>query len=542
MSKSKKIAILGAGVSGLASAKEAMANGMQPIVFEKEKDVGGLWNPASGSIWDKMHTNLSFLSCMYSDFYWKEKPHIFPTRNELFKYIKAYAKNFRLYEHIKFNSTVTDVKKLKNSWQISWKTNGSSQQHTESFSSVIFASGFFSKPYIPTLPGIKSFAGQTLHSNQCKDLTSFKGKRVIVVGGAFSGAEISTEISKIAKSVTNVIKKPFWVVPRFIPSEPGSKKLVPVDLAFYNRKAPPNNKTPEEINKMKHDYFYSLFGDQSEYSTLLKMNKNSTEPLRVIISDGYLNQVKNKKITLTNESLIKISENSILLKSGKKIEADVIIFCTGYRLNLDFMDKEIKKALSYEESDMLQPMLLHKSTFHPKLENAAFVGMYRGPFFAIMELQARWATLVLSEKKPYPTQEKMQGGIKEEIAIRNQKPRLQFPHGNYVEMADSLAKLCDALPKIDSSTEETSKLSEQLSNGPVIPSHYRLNGTTRNRQASIKITTLANKMKEEGVEPSQTLVNIDISTEFQTDMFHKPANSKPEKELKKTSVLPQNNR
>jgi hypothetical protein len=67
-----------------------------------------------------------------------------------------------------------------------------------------------------------------------------------------------------------------------------------------------------------------------------------------------------------------------------------VIEATGYETNLDFFDEELRKRLDYDSSCLRVPLLLSRgSVFAPKVPSLAFVGFYEGPYWSVMELQAR---------------------------------------------------------------------------------------------------------------------------------------------------------
>ena len=98
------------------------------------------------------------------------------------------------------------------------------------FDKVVIATGFFSKQHIPDFPGLPAFRSNpnklVLHSSEYRSPSSFTNQRVLVVGNAFSGADIAAELSDHASEVTVAMRRPVWVIPRRI----GGK---PLDLAFY---------------------------------------------------------------------------------------------------------------------------------------------------------------------------------------------------------------------------------------------------------------------------------------------------------------------
>ena len=82
-----------------------------------------------------------------------------------------------------------------------------------------------------------------------------------------------------------------------------------------------------------------------------------------------------------------------------------IIFATGFRpsSSSSILPSSLLSALSFSETDHFLPILLHRATLHPSLPNAAFVGHYRGPFWGIIELQARWCAGLFCGSLPWPS-------------------------------------------------------------------------------------------------------------------------------------------
>lgn len=495
-----RVAILGAGPSGLVSAKSALESGLHPVVFEKAETLGGLWRSDTGSTWPSMRTNLSHYNCMFSDFPWDLKTEDFPTQQEMYDYLCRYAKHFDIEKYIHYKTNVMNVSKsAQNKWQIKWLEDGVCK--TDVFDFVIVATGIFSKPYIPEFKGLVQFQKfkKVLHSSEFKSAENFKDQQVVIVGGAFSGAEIAVNVDSKAKEVTNVIHNPFWVLPRLIPKyydQP--EKRLPSDLVFYTRKPRPLNPSLLQdstftINK----YFKSIVGnDQSECSEALKMDLESNEPARVIISDSYLNEVTKRHIHVKKGNIKEFDDNGLIFEDNSRLNADAVIFSTGYQLHLPFFDKSILDQLGYVEHDQLQPLLLYKCTFHPDLPNLAFVGVYRGPYFTVMELQARWASMVFNNEIPLPPRATMLNGIRGELDIREQKPRPQFPHGDYVQLADSLAQEIKALPNFNSLQQENPTLYKILWEGPVVPGHYRFFGPHNKPEIAFEQSNLAYKISE----------------------------------------------
>jgi len=101
-----RIGIIGAGVSGLAVAKQL--SHYNPIVFEATDSIGGVWRHCSSKC-----TKLQSPTCNYefSDFPWpKRESSEHPSYVEILEYLRAYAVHFDLFKYVKFNNKVVEIK------------------------------------------------------------------------------------------------------------------------------------------------------------------------------------------------------------------------------------------------------------------------------------------------------------------------------------------------------------------------------------------------------------------------------------------------
>ena len=81
----------------------------------------------------------------------------------------------------------------------------------------------------------------------------------------------------------------------------------------------------------------------------------------------------------------------VTFNDGTSESFDEIIFCTGYKSSLNFLSQDIKEIIQFNEEDRLQPVILYEEAYHPKLDNLFFIGVYKGPYFAVLELQVQLA-------------------------------------------------------------------------------------------------------------------------------------------------------
>ncbi|KAK3093667.1 hypothetical protein FSP39_018667, partial [Pinctada imbricata] len=116
----KRVCILGAGVAGLAGVKHCLDDGMDPVCYEKDTDIGGLWNyhnvakDGDPGLYNSCSINTSKEMTCYSDFpIPKEFPN-FMAHKHFKKYLDLYASNFNLRKHIKFQHMIERIQKADN--------------------------------------------------------------------------------------------------------------------------------------------------------------------------------------------------------------------------------------------------------------------------------------------------------------------------------------------------------------------------------------------------------------------------------------------
>lgn len=339
---------------------------------------------------------------------------------------------------------------------------------SEDFDFVVVSNGIFNTPCWPSLPGMDTFTGELLHAASYREPSVFQGRKVLVVGAAFSGADIAADVSGTAANVIIAARRPLWYLPRYINGRPA-------DLAFYSRAASERGKgaTEEQRNLRRHGFFSSIVGDLPE--PLVAPDPSRGELPYVAITDHFLDAVRSGRVVARAAGLIGLDGQAAIFSDGHREEVDVIIMATGYRLELPFFSKAAQELVELDPEDLLQPAILHESVWRPELPRLAFVGLYRGPYFAAMELQARWACGVFSGRLPPPSLEELEAGLDAEREVREQRPRPQFPHGDYVGMTEALAQRIGVHPT-DILADEAHPLHSLLFEGPLLPFHYRLAG------------------------------------------------------------------
>ncbi|KAM9974872.1 hypothetical protein ACTFIW_008342 [Dictyostelium discoideum] len=510
MIKNKKVAIIGAGPSGLCFAKYINQIGyLIPTIFDKSNDFGGVWsNSTNRKVWDSLRINFNQFSTSFSDFPFKDKfpskGEVFPTNQELYEYYKSYVEHFDLMKIIRFNSTIISVKKFKGpsedftncKWKVTWVQNDKTTL-TEVFDFIVVASGTFSKGFVSKdlQMKLKNFKGDIIHSENYRNPESLKGKNVVVLGSSFSGCEIANEVSTVTSKCFQVGHENYYAINSFIPNEKGVE--VPWEMIFHVRNLSyqtHHNKSHKEIWETKKKFLLDICPKQD-----LKKNPNSLVPIKttpenqppigIIFSRNYIENVESGKIktfTGDNYKIQSVNNGNSLTFSNDKGEintvdnTDTLILSSGFQIDFSFLDNDVLEDICYEPTDSLVPMCLYEHTFPSKFKSIAFIGCLKGVFRFEVELYCRWVSLVFSGKLEYPNDEKLSQGKNDLLKLRSLRPRPQFPILDCVYHCDKIAKEIGCLPDFESIKINDPELYNKLWNGFFCQASYNLIGPGSN--------------------------------------------------------------
>lgn len=224
---SKRIAVIGAGPSGLAqlrafqSAAQKGADIPEVVCFEKQDNWGGLWNytwrtgvdangePVHGSMYRYLWSNgpkegLEFADYSFEEHFGKQIAS-YPPRAVLFDYIEGRVLKADVRKWIRFSSVIRWVEydEQAGDFEVTVHDMVEDRVYKERFDHVICASGHFSSPNVPEYPGFDQFNGRIVHAHDFRDAREFEGKDVLLVGASYSAEDIGSQCWKYgAKTVT----------------------------------------------------------------------------------------------------------------------------------------------------------------------------------------------------------------------------------------------------------------------------------------------------------------------------------------------------
>jgi 4-hydroxyacetophenone monooxygenase len=366
--KDFRVAVIGTGISGLNAAVQLKRAGIPFVVFEKNPEVGGSWyeNRYPGARVDTPSRGYTHLFSYDYPFPWGYSP-----RDENLKYFRWVADNFEIRENIEFNTEVLsmiwdDDAKI---WNLG--TQGPGGSRTEQFNAVISCVGFLSRPQLPAIDGLDSFAGTACHSAAWPEGLDITGKRVAIVGSGASGYQTAPVIARMAAQTYLFQRQPNWLY-----EDLSYLKELPEQTLWLDRNFPyhanfvrfrvaalvapgggssalkvdPNFDDPHAvnpINKMLRDACVAFIERKlaPKPELIPQMIPNfppmASRPIRVDTNDSVLDALARGDITLVSDQIEKVTPSGVEA-GGTSFDLDVIVFATGFRANEYLWPMEVR--------------------------------------------------------------------------------------------------------------------------------------------------------------------------------------------------------
>ncbi|XP_027514310.1 dimethylaniline monooxygenase [N-oxide-forming] 1 [Corapipo altera] len=507
-----RVAVVGAGVSGLAATKCCLDEGLEPTCFEQSQDIGGLWRYTEHiearrpSLYQSVISNTSKEMSAFSDFPYPEDFPVFLPNARLLDYLRCYAERFSLREHIKFGTTVVSIRKhpdfaTTGQWNVVTEADGKQASHV--FDAVMVCTGNLSEPSLPLhcFPGIEKFRGQSFHSRQYKHPDVFQGKRVLVVGMGNSGVDIAVEASRVASKVTICTHRGAWLLSRVFDHG------YPWDMVYNTRfMSLIRNNLPGSLSwgwvnyNVNQRFNHENYGLQPEKRCLVR------EPL---LNDDLPSYILTGRVTI-KPGVKEFKANSVVFHNCPEEEpVDIVVFCTGYNASFPFLEESVVKVENKHAS-------LYKYVFptHLQKNTLAVIGLIK-PFGAIMpvtEMQARWVTRVFKGLCQLPPQSVMEKEVNEK---KNQVKwfGLSFDEvlkTEWLVYMDTLASFIGAKPSVLGLLCRDPWLALTIFFGPCSPYQYRLGGPGHWEGARQAILTQWDRT----LKPTRTRVPAGSSSSF----------------------------
>ena len=429
------MAVIGAGPSGVAAAKHALEAGFDVTVFEAGDRLGGQWHTTAdhSGVWPGMRTNTSRAMTAFSDMPAPAAHPLHPTAEQIHAYLEDYARTYGVVDRLRCR---TRVERVRPGWTVD----------DEPFDAVVVASGRFRRPRLPDVVG--GFRGELLHAFDYPGAGPFADRAVLVYGNGISGVEIASDLAPHAR-VISAFRKSRYVIQKVVDGVSSDWQWYTLFGALERRLLP-----PDEWSRRQRERIVRVAGHPADFRA-----PAPHEDLRVAgvsLCQDYLAQVRDGSIAC-RPGIASIDGTTVTFTDGSTAEVEVIICATGYDVDLPYLRDSLGDRLGAD-------LALYQRTFLPDVPGLAVIGQFlaQGPYFPLLELQARWIAAVWSGEVTLPDVARMRQ------VVAQPRPPLDAHNALALTLSEELGVAPEPLDWPD--------LTGPLLFGPMLPARYRLSG------------------------------------------------------------------
>ncbi len=510
----KKVCVIGAGPSGLTTIKQLMDEGHEPICYEKASDLGGVFNYSEthSSVYANAMLTISNYMMAFSDYPPTGHRHHWH-HSEYKQYLKRYVDHFNLQDKIQYNTAITHIRRQENGYKVTiQKVQNPQETDCQYFDAVAVCIGANQIKKSPVIPGLQQFKGELIHASDYKTNERFRDRQVVCIGIGESSADITREISEIAKSCHLAIRSYPNLIPRILNTSSSDGWTTRVIHGTYE---PSEGVFPFIVGFMYFQIMVLMrtlwkffageralepeldaFGQPTSTKMLDLSTKWEEDSVKLVKAWGYLSgarkfatknvsfvpNILNGKIQVNASGIQKIDGDTVVFNDGRSVQADTIVACTGYQDSFDLIE-----GFQLEENN-IRNLFLH--AFHPNWPNLAFIGWARpvtGGNPACAEMTARYFARLLSDQVSLP--DDIQERIKSDKEFYAARVRYSSELSSLVEWKRYMETIAELLGcKVTLWKYMWRPLFFlKLMYGSLVPCQYRLEGPYANFETSKRV-------------------------------------------------------
>jgi cation diffusion facilitator CzcD-associated flavoprotein CzcO len=363
-----RAAVVGAGPAGLTALVALQGAGIDTTCFEKGDRPGGLWAygaPLSGA-YRSLHLNTSRERTELAGFPMPPEWPDFPSHERIGEYFARYVDEMGVRDRIRFGAGVEEATRgASGGWTVRAE-DGS----TGDFDVLVVASGHNWEPRLPDPPYPGSFDGRELHAHDYREADELAGRRVLVVGMGNSSMDIAVESSTVAERTFISTRRGTRIVPKYVFGKPADQVTSPTMARL-----------PWQLRQpLTHALLRAAVGKPETYG----LPAPSSGFLRdhPTISDAVLSRLTHGEISV-RPGVKALDGDGVVFADGSREEIDTIVWCTGYRVTVPYVDPSLLGAPPDE-------LPLFKRVFHHELDDLFFIGLVQttGSAIPVVERQS----------------------------------------------------------------------------------------------------------------------------------------------------------
>ena len=316
------VAVVGAGPSGLMLARRLAATPTTFEVYERHADVGGIWDIDSpGSpIYESAHFISSRTLSGIPGFPIPDGHPDYPDHRQVLDYIRAFADRFELRPHIRFDTVVERATPISGHWELRLGDGALRRCRY-----LICANGVTWVPNQVSWPG--DLRGEVRHSVTYRSPKEFEGKRVLVVGGGNTGADIVCDASAAAEQAFWSVRRGYHVIPKHVMGKPAD---------VFADSGP---KLPHWLEvRVLEAILRILNGDLRHYG--LPRPDHRLFESHPLLNTQVLHHLSHGDC-IAKPDVARFDGGDVVFSDGSREQIDLVIAATGYQHTCPFLDESV---------------------------------------------------------------------------------------------------------------------------------------------------------------------------------------------------------
>lgn len=409
-----RVAVIGAGVSGLAAANALQTVGIQVTVFEKCPDIGGVWSATRS--YPGLAAQDDRRTYAYADSPMLGASGEHPSGAEVRQYLEQYAVHHGLISMIRLRTEVVEAAPLPTAAGWSVTSLGPDGLTTESFDWLVAANGAFSTAHLPAWSGAEDFAaagGRVVVPSELTDRADLADRDVVVVGWGKTACDIAVASESVARSTSLVARRVIWKYPKQVGAGLTFRHLLLTRLGqrvLYGQYRTRDGRVrlsrlPEWLPRL---VVKKLLGRVVSARLGLKdlglVPRMTASVSTSLVTDGFFEAVHAGRIHVDADQWVERllgdgGRPAVRLTSGAVVPADVVVAATGFEQTLDFLTPAVRDRLARACGHLR----LHRQVLSIDVPRLAFVGWassYHTPLTS--EIAAAWLAAHLSSQVVVP--------------------------------------------------------------------------------------------------------------------------------------------
>jgi hypothetical protein len=273
----------------------------------------------------------------------------------------------------------------------------------------------------PAFPGADEFQGLQMHAHDYVDNESLTGKNVVVLGMGNSAMDISVESSEVAANTYLAARRGAWIVPKYLFGRP-------LDTLATNPRV------PMAIGARMLEKIVTMHVGRPERFGLPKPDHRMGQA-HPTISGRIHDRIQHGKVT-PKPNIARLHANEVEFTDGTRAPADVVIYCTGYKISFPFFDETFIAAPDNR-------IELFWRVFKPEVPNLAFVGLLQplGAIMPLAEAQGQWVAAYVKGEYHLPSPDAMRAHIAKDMEAMRKRYVSSKRHTIQVDFDEYLYKL-----------------------------------------------------------------------------------------------------